>query len=286
MCSSDLLVVPGENAELENAYARAVFGGEALWLSARAGIFHPLEGLGGSDRSLGPSSPLILSTPANRNQDTVLTVPEPSSIGIDLGVQWQNTSLSVEVFNRARIASEDGELAAIGVLPDTRSRKDLMVVANQILGTRSSLSAYWLHGNVGLPVDPELFETGASEETFNNRYDRIALFASGGTSTLLGLAGAQLGFDRARDEVSGETSRFTSVGGFAEGELGIDPHVVCYLRLDYFDPSTDVGDNQIVRGTLGLFAWQPMISVAPELSVQRIGETTEGALVVKARVTY
>ena len=282
----ELAVPGGEALELENAYARVVYGSEDLWLSARAGIFHSLEGLGGSDRSLGPSAPLIFEVPANDNQDTLLTVREPSRIGIDVGVQWQNTSLSVEVLNHARVESEDGELEAIGVLPDTQSGKDIMVVANQILGMRSGLSAYWLGGSVRLPVDPEMFAAGTSEATFSDHYDRFAAFASVGTSTVLGLAGAQLGFDQALDAVSGEKSRFTSVGGFVEGNLGITAHVVGYLRFDYFDPSTDVDDNQILRGTLGVLAWQPMISVVPELSVQRSGDTTEGALVVRARATY
>jgi hypothetical protein len=283
---TEIAFAPGEGVEIENAYARAVYGGEELWLSARMGIFHPLEGLGGSDRSLGPSRPLILEVPPNNNQDTLLTVAEPSRVGLDIGVQWQNTSLTFEVFNRARIEREDGELAAAGALPDTRSGKDFMVVVNQILGARSGLSAYWLHGNVSLPVDPEMFAAGTSEAVFNDRYDRIAAFASAGTAKLLGLAGAQLAFDQSLDEVTGEKSRFTSAGGFAEGNFGITAHVVCYLRVDYFDPSTDADNDQIVRGTLGLLAWQPMISVVPELRLQRAGDTTEGALVVQARVIY
>lgn len=283
---TEVAVVPGEGVEVENAYGRFVYGGQEMWLSARAGIVHPLEGLGASDRSLGPSRPLILQAPANKNQDTLLTVPEPSRIGVDVGLQWQNTSLSVEAFNRARIESEGGELVANGVLPDDRSAKDFMVVFNQILGTRSGASAYWLHGNVGLPVDQEMFEAGTSDASFNNRYDRFAAFVSGGSSTLLGLAGAQLGFDQARDEDTGVKSRFSSFGAFAEGNLGLTAHTVCYLRVDYFDPSADVDGNQIFKGTLGFLAWDPMISAAPELSLQRAGEAIEAALTVHARVIY
>lgn len=283
---SEIAFEGGEAPEVENAYARAVFGSQDLWLSARAGIVHPLEGLGASDRSLGPSSPLILSAAPNQNQDSLLTPTEPSRVGVDIGGQWKDTSLSIEVFNRARITREGGELAPVGVLPDSSSGKDLMVVANQILGSRSSVSAYWLHGNVALPADPDMFESGASADTFNSRYDRFAAFASAGTSTLLGLAGAQLGFDQALDALTQTKSRYSSIGGFVEGELGVSSHMACYLRMDYFDPSTDISANQIIRGTLGMLAWQPMISVAPELSLQRTAEVTEGRLALFARVIY
>ena len=283
---TELALAPGGGPEIENAYVRAVYGTESLWLSTRAGVFHPLEGLGGSDRSLGPSRPLIFEVPANHNQDTLLTVPEPSRIGLDLGVQWQNTSLSVEVVNRARPEVEDGEISAIGIVPDTRSGKDLLVVANQILGTRSGLSAYWVHGAVALPVDPDMFAAGSSEATFRDRYDRFAVFASAGTSKLLGLAGAQVGFDHALDPMTGTTSRFTSLGGFAEGNLGITAHTVGYVRLDFFDPSTKADADQILRGTLGMVFWQPMVSVVPEISLTRTGDVTDAGLVVHARVIY
>lgn len=283
---TELGLAPGEGPEIENAYVRAVYGKQNLWLSARAGVFHAIEGLGGSDRSLGPSRPLIFEVAADQGQDTLLLVSEPSRIGVDVGVQWGNTSLGVEVVNRIRPAVEDGEVTAMGIVPDTRSGKDLIVVANQILGARSSLSAYWMRGAVPLPVDPDMFAAGTSEDTFDDRYDKLAVFASAGTSKLLGLAGAQVGFDRARDPMTGATSRFTSAGGFAEGNLGITAHVAAYARLDYFDPSTKAGDNQILRGTLGVLAWRPMVSIVPELSVQRTGDETETGLVVRARVIY
>ena len=283
---TELGIAPGEGLEIENAYVRAVFGNENLWFSSRAGVFHAIEGLGGSDRSLGPSRPLIFEVTPNQGQDTLLLASEPSRIGIDLGGQWNDTSLGVEVLNRVRPEVEDGEIAAMGIVPDTRSAKDLIVVANQILGPRSSVSAYWTHGVVPLPVDPDMFAAGTSEDTFDDRYDKLALFASAGTSKLLGLAGAQVGFDRALDPTTGTTSRFTSVGGFAEGNLGITAHTVGYVRLDYFDPSMDAGDNQILRGTLGALAWRPIVSIAPELSVQRTGDETEAGLVVRARAIY
>jgi hypothetical protein len=283
---TELAVTGGAGIEIENAYMRAAYGDQDTWFSARAGIMHPLEGLGGDDRSLGASRPLIFEVPPFQNQDTLLTVPEPSRIGVDVGVQWEDTSLSFEVFNRGRAEVESGEIVPSTLGPDTRSAKDYMIVANQILGTRSSASAYWIHGAIALPRDPAMFAAGTSTATFDDDFDRFAGFVSIGGAKLLGLAGAQVGFDHALDSATGTTSRFRSIGGFAEGNFGITPHVVCFLRFDYFDPSDEASSDQIFRGTLGLLAWDPMISIVPELSVQRTGDVTEAGLLVHARVIY
>jgi len=283
---SEIAFVPGGAVEVENAYGRAVYGGEDLWVTARLGVFHAIEGFGGSDRPIGPTAPLIFEVAPRHNQDTLMLLSEPSRIGIDVGLQWQNTSLSVEVVNRAQLELEDDELALIGTRPDARSGKDLIIVANQILGTRSGLSAYWAHGKVPLPVDPDMFAAGTNEDTFNDGYDKLALFASGGTSTLLGLAGVQLGFDRRLDPVTGTTSRFASLGGYVEGEYALAAHYIAYLRIDYVDPSMDNGGDQILGGALGLFAWQPIVSIVPELSLRRTNDETVAALVVQGRVIY
>jgi len=283
---TELGIAPGEGPELENAYVRAVWGDQDLWFTSRAGVFHALEGLGGSDRSLGPSRPLIFEVAPNHNQDTLLLVPEPDRIGIDVGVQWQNTSLSVEVVNRARLAIEDGELGVTATTPDTRSGKDLLVVANQILGTRSGLSAYWAHGRIALPIDPTMFAAGTSEDTFDDRYDKLAVFGSVGTGKLLGLAGAQLGFDHALDPAAGTTERFSSIGGFVEVNLAISPHCVGYLRIDYFNPSTKASGDQILGGALGALVYQNWVSIVPELTLRHTTDETTAGLVVHARVIY
>lgn len=278
-------LAPGEGIEIENAYVRAVYGGQNLWLTARAGVFHAIEGFGGSDRSLGPSRPLVFEVAANQGQDTLLFVPELDRVGLDVGVQWGNTSLSVEVVNRARLEAVEDEIGLSGITPDGRTGKDLIVVANHLLGTRSGLSAYW-GGRVPLPIDPDMFAAGTSEDTFDNVYDKLAIFASGGSSTLVGLAGAQVGFDQAIDTASGMKSRFTSIGGFVEGDLAVAPYCVGYLRLDYVDPSTEAGGNQIVGGALGALFYQSTVSIVPELTLRRATDETAAGLFVRARAIY
>src|SRR5215468_9862613 len=132
---TELAVSPGDGTEVENAYARAVYGDQHLWFEARAGIFHAFEGLGASDRSIGPSRPLIFDLTPKQNQDTLMRMVELNRIGAELGVQWRDTSLSVEVLNRAHPEVGDGAIAPMATSTDAGGGKDIIVVANHILGT-------------------------------------------------------------------------------------------------------------------------------------------------------
>lgn len=285
---TELAVSPGEGTEVENAYARAVYGDENLWFEARAGIFHAFEGLGASDRSLGPSRPLIFDLTPNQNQDTLMRMVELNRIGAELGVQWRNTSLSLAVVNRARTELADGGLSPAATSTDAGGGKDVIVVANHILGTRSGLSAYWAHGEVALPVDPDGFAAGTTTDTWNNKYDKFGAFASGGWNRLLFLGGVQLGYDQALDMSSGmaSRSRFTSFGGFVEANLGVTPWATGYLRADYFDPSTSVSDNHVTAGTAGAVIWHDYVSITPELQVRRLSNETDTSVIVHANVIY
>lgn len=285
---TELAVAPGEGTEVENAYARAVYGDENLWFEARAGIFHAFEGLGASDRSIGPSRPLIFDLTPNQNQDTLMRMVELNRIGAELGVQWRNTSLSLEVLNRAHTEVADSGLSPMATSTDTGGGKDVILVANHILGTRSGLSAYWAHGEVALPVDTDGFAAGTSTDTWNNKYDKFGAFASGGGSRLLFLGGVQLGYDQALDMSTGTASRsrFRSFGGFVEANVGLMPWATGYLRADYFDPSTSVSDNHVIAGTAGALIWHDYVSIAPELQVRRLSKETDTSVVVHANVIY
>lgn len=285
---TELAISPGDGTEVENAYARVVYGNENLWFEARGGIFHAFEGLGASDRSIGPSRPLIFDLTPNHNQDTLMRMVELNRIGAEVGVQWQNTSLSVEVLNRAHAEVADGAISPMATSTDTGGGKDIIVVANQILGTRSGLSAYWAHGEVPLPVDEAGFIAGSNTSTWNNKYDKFGAFASGGWSRLLFLGGVQLGYDHALDMSTGTAvqSRFTSLGGFVEANLGITPWATGYLRADYFDPSTSVSNNHVIAGTAGALIWHDYVSIAPEMQVRRLSGETDTSIIVHANVIY
>jgi hypothetical protein len=285
---TELTISPSDGTEVENAYARVVYGDQNLWFEARAGIFHAFEGLGASDRSIGPSRPLIFDLTPNHNQDTLMRMVELNRIGAELGVQWRDTSLSVEVLNRAHPEVADGAIAPKATSTDAGGGKDIIVVANHILGTRSGLSAYWAHGEVPLPVDTAAFTSGTNTNTWNNKYDKFGAFASGGWGSLLFLGGVQLGYDHALDMSTGTTvtSRFTSLGGFVEANVGITPWATGYLRADYFDPSTSVSDNHVIAGTAGALIWRDYVSIAPEMQVRRLVGETDTSIIVHANVIY
>ena len=60
---SELSVSPEDVFEIENAYIRFVTGDENAFFSARAGVFHPWEGFGASDRPASNARPLFQTVP-------------------------------------------------------------------------------------------------------------------------------------------------------------------------------------------------------------------------------
>jgi hypothetical protein len=255
---------PGEAPEIENAYGRGVWGDSELWVELRAGIFHPIEGFGGSDRPLGVTAPLFESQGAG-SQDTLFRLDEMDRLGAEAGLQWQDTSLTVQIVNSLQTVLRDGEVAATGTLPGVGRRADLAVFANQILGSRSGVSAYWAHGATRPAVDVAAFAAGTSEATWRNAYDRLALFGSFGASWFTVLAGAALGFDQSRDLLTGEKSRFSSHGLFAEGDVALGARTTAFLRLDHFDPSDDTRSGTQNAATVGAVLHDEWIFATPEL---------------------
>jgi hypothetical protein len=281
---------PVEGAEIENAYLRAVWGGASSWLQARAGVFHPIEGFGASDRPLGISLPLFQSFSPNHTQDTLARVSSLDRVGIEVGAQWHDTSLNVAVLNELELFVEEAEIGASGTRRSLHDSKDLLISATQLFGERNALGAYWARGALALPVDPVAFADGTSVETWRNRYDRLALFATAGAGRWTGLAAASLGFDHSRDMTTGALSTFRSAGGFVEGDVALGTHVVTFLRLDYFDPSLSQADNGVVGGALGAPIFVTSAFLIPEIRYQRqppgSGGQSNTAFVVRAFITY
>lgn len=281
---------PVEGVEIENAYIRGVWGGVSQWLQARAGVFHPIEGFGASDRPLGISLPLFQAISANQTQDTLVQVSSLDRVGIEVGAQWRDTSLNVAVLNELELVLADGETAASGTGTSLHDSKDLLISATQLIGERSALGAYWARGTLTLPTDPVAFADGTSTDTWRDRYDRLALFVTAGRGRWTGLAAASLGFDHSREATTGALSTFRSTGGFVEGDVALGAHATGFLRLDYFDPSTSQADNGIVGGALGAPIFLTSAFFVPELRYQRQPPGTGGqsitAFVVRAFITY
>lgn len=257
-----------EGVAVENGYIRGVWGTQDAWFEARAGLFHPFEGFGAADLPIGLSAPLFMVQSANMNQDTLYRIGDINRVGAEVGVQWLDTSLSVMVENTLTATVSGGEVAGEGTIRDTDNRKNIVVVANQLVGNYSGVTAYYAHGWTNLPTDPDAFVAGTLADTWRNRFDRLALFGSLGNGRVYGYAGGALGFDHALDRVTGQTSIFHSVGAFVEGDMALTPWAIPYLRGDYFDPSTETSDNQTWAVTAGVGLYAEWVWLIPELTWQ------------------
>lgn len=287
---AEIGLAPDETPEIENAYVRGVWGAERFWFEARSGIFHPIEGFGASDRPLGVSYPLFQTQGAQRTQDTLFRMTGLDRVGAEAGLQWWNTSLTVQVVNGLKTVAREGEIAATGITPLTDNRKDLMVFVNQILGDRSGVSLYWAHGITRPPIDEAAFIAGTSEDTWSNLYDRLAGFGSFGVGPMTFLGGASLGFDQSRDPATGAKSRFRSGGAFVEVDGSLSSGATAFVRLDYFDPSFATSRNDQRAITVGGVLHGGWVYLTPELRYVALrrdeGTAHETSLVVRASVIY
>ncbi|MBI2602395.1 MAG: hypothetical protein HYW48_05000 [Deltaproteobacteria bacterium] len=282
----ELTFPPEEGPEIENAYLRGVWGDESAWVEARAGLFHPFEGFGASDRPISISRPLFQTGTANKNQNTLYKLWGQDQVGAELGLQWQNTSLTVSILNGLNVSASDGKVVAHGITADEDNRKDLLVFANQILGETTGISLYYSRGYVSLPVDVAGFAADTDARTWKNTYQRAAAYGSWGLGNALGLAGYMMGDDKSR-QTSGDLEDFKSKGYFAE--LDYDFKVLSsFLRWDNFDPSTTTDDDQIVGLTVGVnFAPNEWIHVIPEFQYRKTGsDLTQTTALLHGVVIY
>jgi hypothetical protein len=287
---AQITLSPDEGVAVENAYARGTWGTRDMWFEARAGLMHPVEGIGASDFPIGISTPLILVQGAAFNQDTLYRIGDINRVGAEAGVQWVDTALSVMVTNTLTATASGADVVGEGTVRDTDNRKNLIVVAHQLIGNFSGVSAYWAHGWTNLPQDPAGFAAGTNVATWRNRFDRLALFGSVGNGTLFGYAGGAVGWDHALDVASGSTSLFKSVGGFVEGNVAVTSWAVPYVRGDYFDPATGMGNNQIWAATAGVGLHTQEVWLIPELqymnTAAELGHRTDTGAFVRVVAAY
>jgi hypothetical protein len=287
---AEIAFAPEETPEIGNAYIRAVWGAQNLWVELRAGIFHPIEGFGASDRPLGVAFPLFEAEGAFGNQDTLFRLAELNRLGAEAGIQWKDTSFTVQIVNGISTVARDGEVAAVGTIPTFNNREDLVLTANQIFGPLSGVGAFWAHGATRPPIDEAAFAAGTSVATWRNAYDRIALFASVGAGWFTGLAAGALGFDHSRDPVTGALTAFRSGGAYVEGDASVGSGTVCFLRLDYFDPSADIGNNAIRAVTAGAVWQENWIYATPEFQFRSQshgeGERRDASFILRIAAIY
>jgi hypothetical protein len=107
---AELSTSPEDVFEIENAYARVVFGNADRFFTARAGIFHPWEGFGASDRPYSNARSLFQTNPISAGGKAIPFVFQPWGLdeaGIELGGDIKRLSLRAAVLNGTIIRWEE-----------------------------------------------------------------------------------------------------------------------------------------------------------------------------------
>ncbi len=233
----------GETAEIENAYLRANLGKPESYWSVRAGIFHPFEGFGASDRPMSLSRPLFQTNPANYDQNTYFKIWGFDQAGLEVGYSYKNSFLRLTVFNGINSEGEPAQGGDLQKSDDSPSfnNKDVQFTFTQLLGdTGSGFGAYFYRGAIDLPI-------GDSEELWKNTFNRYAVYANyevtGKINLLAGYAG---GTDHKFDLLSGMVSSdmFSNKGYYVEGDYLFHEYMGTGLRYDWFDPASAKSDNE------------------------------------------
>jgi hypothetical protein len=97
---SELSVSPEDVFEIENAYVRFVAGNAKTFFTARAGIFHPWEGFGASDRPFSNGRPLFQTSPISAGGRAIPYVYQPwglDEVGLEVGVDRNRLSLRAAI---------------------------------------------------------------------------------------------------------------------------------------------------------------------------------------------
>jgi len=251
----ELSILNEDFVEIENAYFRYSRGKQESFFSGRVGIFHPFEGYGASDRPYSIDRPFIQTVVANQNGSTFFTPWNFDQAGLEGAYVYKRTSVSATIFNGLYVTDDEGAYkafpAAGGELQKQpgftkRNSKDFQLFVNQILNADGSgASFYYYHGNSNLPkpgVKPEDFGPGT---TFENGYDRLALYANYRFLPKLEAQGAyQFGKDAFFDPVAGNANAtFKSKGWFGEVDVPASAHLTLGVRYDWFDPSDRKSHN-------------------------------------------
>lgn len=233
----ELSFLPDNYAEVENAYVRYNYATSGTsFISLRAGIFHPFEGYGASDRPLGISRPFFQTTTPNQNQSTLFTPWGYDEAGVEAGYTMERTSFRVTMFNGILPTGEPAQGGNLSKSTTSLSRdnKDVQLFVNHALTDNGGgVSGYAYFGKVDL----------TSGTTFKNSFARYAVYASYPVQKALLLGGYQSASDNYLE--AGATTTFSSTGLFGEADYNISEPLWVGLRFDSFDPSTSKSNNEI-----------------------------------------
>jgi hypothetical protein len=270
-------MAPDDVFEIENAFVRGVYGNDAAWFQARAGIMHPFEGFGASDRPISTLRPLFQRQRAVGSPFIIWNLDEEAaeagyhfaasgtsiSARISNGILWKGDGSGV-----AEPAQGGGLVKTEGGNTLATDRKNFQVFVNQFITPESAISLYYYRGVVPF-VDPNEFTTPPPNtlDTFT-RYVAYANFWA--VPSLVNLLG---GYEYGRDSLDDASINVTGTEGAARtfnganvgknwgyfGEVNVHPAAQLALaaRYDYFDPSKKVKRNDMWAGTLSANYYWP-----------------------------
>lgn len=250
---AEITFMPDEKPELENAYVRATYPiNPDLFLTARAGIFHPYEGYGASDRMLSNNRLLFVGNAANNaGFDTQVKLSGQDQQGLELGATYEDTTLSLALLN-----GRDTSLGSSNGATSDNKSPDILLFFNQFIGDKAAVSSEYLNGKSMFAF------SGAAGNEWLNKYQRLSLF---GTYNALSdykadlLAGWELGQDQMLpvinpDGTAKSPGTFNSTGWFLGVNSKLHEHLSAFARYDTFNPSTRTTSDRLSAITLGAVA--------------------------------
>lgn len=247
---------------------KATFGNADRFYELRAGVPHPMEGFGASDVAINGTRPYFQEHPADSEQSTFFTPWSFHQLGATFGYYQGRTMVRAYVLGGIRLHEDRGRLEPFGrkepFTEDLRGTRhpapDFQFFVNRILNHEGgAVSLYYYRGNVTLPIiEPNTTPTPAPTpgavplDTFQNQFDRIALYGSYPVSRRLTLfSGVMRGSD---DLALG--GRFRSLGAYVEATTPVINDLThAGVRYDWFDPARNKANNEVNGVTVFVNAW-------------------------------
>ncbi len=174
---AELSSSPEDVFEIENAYVRFVYGNAEKFLTARAGIFHPWEGFGASDRPFSNARPFFQTVPISAGGRAIPYVFQSWGLdeaGLELGADIKKLSLRAAVLNGVLTRWEEDPVSFLPFPAQTgpwkganqatagltkpfdspsHSTPDFSANVTYILHSDGGgISAIYYHGNVATPT--------------------------------------------------------------------------------------------------------------------------------------
>lgn len=174
---AELSTSPEDVFEIENAYVRFVYGNSDKFFTARAGIFHPWEGFGASDRPFSNARPFFQTVPISAGGRAIPYVFQSWGLdeaGLELGADIKKLSLRAAVLNGVLMRWEEDPVSFLPFPAQTgpwkganqatagltkpfdspgHSTPDFSANATYILHSDGGgISLLYYHGNVATPT--------------------------------------------------------------------------------------------------------------------------------------